>query len=272
MKDILSNRKRLPLKAKIKLLMLSIRQNGLLYTSLVCLYVVVSSLAERVFELQTRLRHDRGLPGLNSVAANRLIWENWDWNANGEEWSLSNKWKDSMGQDILFPHLENAKDVLELGPGTGRWTPHLLERSQNYWGVDLSKTCVESCRARFANNPRVQFHQNDGQSIEFIGPESIDLIWSFDVFVHINSAQTQVYLKEFARVLRSGGTALIHHGTSGGREGGWRSDLTASKFDLMAEVAGLKVVERISTWIDSEGHKHRVGRYSDDQLVVLCFP
>ena len=58
---------------------------------------------------------------------------------------------------------------------------------------------------------------------------SIDRIWSFDVFVHIQAIDIEAYVAQFARILRPGGTALIHHSKSGTFARGWRSDMIPSR-------------------------------------------
>ena len=59
---------------------------------------------------------------------------------------------------------------------------------------------------------------------------TVDAIWSYDVFVHINPQDARSYFQEFRRLLKPGGRAVIHHPGSAENPGrlrkGWRSDLT----------------------------------------------
>lgn len=268
MKDIIANRGRTSPSTKIKLLGLSLRENGVLWTSLTGLYFVASALAEKSFAAADGLRKRNRLPGMNSPNMNRQIWDNWDWSAKGEEWTLSPEWKESVLSTILRKHIPQGVDVLEIGPGGGRWTGELVARARKLTAIDISEAAVTACRERFASAKNAQFLLGNGNDLSALANSSIDAIWSFDVFVHINRAQFRTYAAEFARVLRPGGVAVIHHGTLGGTEGGWRSDVTAADAWEAFTGAGLKVVDQFSSWIDHDGQVLKVGLYDDMVTIV----
>jgi ubiquinone/menaquinone biosynthesis C-methylase UbiE len=114
--------------------------------------------------------------------------------------------------------------------------------------VDISPRCIEICQARFGHLDRVSFHVTSGSNVSFIDDESIDVVWSFDVFVHLALSDIEGYISEFARVLRPGGSATIHHAAGGGVQGGWRSALTREEFADIAERASFTVVEQFDSW------------------------
>jgi len=91
--------------------------------------------------------------------------------------------------------------------------------------------------------------------------------WRFDVFVHINGAEVQAYLKEFHRVLKPSGVAVIHHGSVGGASGGWRSNLTLSALQSMLGGSALRIVKSIDQWNDGNAVQHL--RY-DDLITVFA--
>jgi len=124
--------------------------------------------------------------------------------------------------------------VLEIGPGAGRWTEYLIPLSDKLHLVDLSQACLDECKGRFGDDPRVEFHINNGSDLACIVDASIDRIWSFDCFVHIDSPDVKKYVQECARVLAGGGIAIIHHGATG-KLNGWRSRLTR---DQMLDLFG----------------------------------
>jgi hypothetical protein len=84
------------LPTKARLLGLSVSENGLLWTMQMGAYYLSSGLAERAYAMASRRRVKHGLPGMNSPVMNKAIWDNWDWSAQGEEWSISPAWKDSV--------------------------------------------------------------------------------------------------------------------------------------------------------------------------------
>jgi len=262
MKDIVENRARLTMAQKVRLMGLAIKENGVLWSFCLGVYYLGSAMADRAFAMMDSIRRRKGVPGLNSPAINKVIWEAWDWSAKGEEWTPSPEWKTSVIEKILKPNLKAGGTLLEIGPGGGRWTGELAELGSRLIGVDISEECVRLCREKFVSHEQVEFHVTKGSELSAATDGEIDSIWSFDVFVHINLAEVEDYAAEFARVLKSGGTGVIHHGTVGGAEGGWRSNLTAVQMTEALESAGLEVVDQFTSWTDGDT-EFEAGLYQD---------
>jgi SAM-dependent methyltransferase len=208
------------------------------------------------------IRQRRGVPGLNSVALNRAIWDAWDWNAGGEEWTPSPDWKESCVRCVLDRYLPRGSQVLEIGPGGGRWTEPLIDRAETYIGLDVSAAAVERCRKRFRDHPRAEFRLGSGRDLAGVDDHSIGAVWSFDVFVHINENTVVRYLDEFARVMKPGGVAVIHHGGVGGAAGGWRSDLTHERMRELIAQRPFDLVDCFDGWTDG-GRRYDVAGYQD---------
>jgi ubiquinone/menaquinone biosynthesis C-methylase UbiE len=240
--------------------------NGLRWT--------VYFVARRVFEhlvgtldaRMVRLEQKYQLPGINGVARNYALWQNWDWEAGGEEWSRSQEWKQSLIDDVLLKYLPPGKDVLEIGPGAGRWTEALQQRAKRLILVDLTDRCIELCKKRFAHCDNIEYHVNDGASLAFIPSESVDFIWSFDVFVHISPADTERYIADFKRILRTTGLAVIHHPHAGRSHGGYRSSMTAELFLKFLRKHGLQFVAQFDSWGPDRQFDVRL---HDDMLTVF---
>lgn len=267
MKDIVENRKRLGLATKARMILLLLRENGILWTSYMVLYYAASAIAEACFGWADARRRKWGLPGVTSPAMSKLIWQSWDWSSEGEEWTPSSEWKESVFKRLLRANIPEGSVVLEIGPGGGRWTEELQRRSRFLIGLDISQSCVAACRARFAHCSNVDFRLGSGSDLEGIDDASIDAVWSFDVFVHVNRSEFQAYTEEIARVLRPGGVGLIQHGSVGGSRGGWRSDVSTEDVRTMVRAANLDLVEQISSWLDN-GREYQAGLYGD---VVTIF-
>ena len=142
------------------------------------------------------------------------------------------------------------------------------EKAKRLTGIDISEESVAICREKFADFDHVAFHANDGSSLSPIEDSSVDTIWSFDVFVHINESEVAEYAEEFARVLRTGGRGIIHHGTVAGKEGGWRSDLTITRFNEILKANGLRLISQFDEWVDN-GKNFKAGLYQDGITVFL---
>lgn len=262
MKDIVQNRRHISLANKLRLAALSFRQNGLAWTCLMGVYGVASAVANRAYAGMLHLRNTKGVPGMNSREMNQAIWETWNWESGGEEWTPSEAWKTSLIERILIPGIPANSAVVEIGPGGGRWTGELLKRASSYLGLDISSSCVDVCREKFKGDPRATFALTDGRSLPGVADGSVDVVWSFDVFVHINEVDVRRYLQEIHRVLRPGGRAILHHGSVGGGHGGWRSDLTTESLNAAVQECGLKRVSQVKGW-DEGGVFHPAGLYED---------
>jgi ubiquinone/menaquinone biosynthesis C-methylase UbiE len=199
-----------------------------------------------------RLEQRYGLSARTGRAVNYEYWQKWDWSLKGEEWTPSDEWKRSLIDDVMLANLKPATTIMEIGPGAGRWTETLQSIARRLILVDLSDRCIELCRLRFADAENVEFHVNDGRSLSAIASDSVDGVWSFDVFVHIAPQDVDAYLAEISRVLRPGGRAVIHHARAGRAQGaadlGQRSNMTASQFAEIVAKRGLALVDQFDSW------------------------
>lgn len=154
-----------------------------------------------------------------TVTENRSIWDGaYDWRAAGDEWSAAWGSVDMQWHGTIMPRIRRflpAASILEIACGHGRWTQFLRHHCDRLTGVDLSKQCIEACKHRFAGDARLEFIQNDGKSLDMVAAESVDFIFSFDSLVHVDADVLGRYLSQFARILKRGGFAFIHHSNNG---------------------------------------------------------
>jgi len=100
--------------------------------------------------------------------------------------------------------------AIDYGCGIGRLVEPLSRDLREVIGVDISDEMVRQASERLAGNPRVRFQAlaNDGR-LPF--PDgSFDLAWSVYVFQHLPRAAFHSAMKEISRVVRPGGTFLVH--------------------------------------------------------------
>ena len=184
----------------------------------------------------------------NSVKNNLRKWSEWDWTQAGEEWSNNPQWKRSLVEHVLKPNMPHDGHILEIGPGAGRWTEYLIDKASTVSLVDLTPKCIDLCKKRFRNYTNIHYYVNDGTNLSFLPDGSIDFIWSWDVFVHIQSSDIRKYVREFARILKPGATALIHHSKNGTTKVGWRSDMTAQRMIDFCSESNLSVSRQFDSW------------------------
>ena len=97
---------------------------------------------------------------------------------------------------------------VEIGCGVGRVTSALARSFDRVVAVDVSAEMLE--RARVASPANVEFRQVDGPVIPLADGEA-NAVFSCHVLQHLESrAALRAYLAEAHRVLRPGGTAMLH--------------------------------------------------------------
>jgi ubiquinone/menaquinone biosynthesis C-methylase UbiE len=191
----------------------------------------------------------RGLPGTNTRSANRVVWNTYDWSEGGEEWSVSEEWRDALIDEVMLPNLPADAVSLEIGPGAARWSRALQAASRKLILADVSERAIELCREKLGEHDNLVFQVTDGASLPQIGDSSVDFVWSFDVFVHIAPADQESYLREFARIMRPGGRGVVHHAGRGGvAPEAWRSSMTRERFAEAVEAAGMRLIEQRESW------------------------
>jgi len=189
----------------------------------------------------------------NSTGSNRAWWNRYDWAGGGEEWSASREWQEALISEVLLRLVPAGTEVLEIGPGAGRWSRVLAQRASRLVVVDISEKPLMLCRERLAAFDNVTYVLGPGNRLPGIADASIDAVWSFDVFVHIAPRDFVAYLDEISRVLRAGGVAVIHHSHGRNRGAipsrhGWRTPMSRQLFASLAASRGLVVTEQFDSW------------------------
>ena len=101
-----------------------------------------------------------------------------------------------------------AGDALDAACGTGRWAAYLSKRGHHVVGVDQSPEMVQVARTKL---PQAELRRGDLEALP-IPNASVDLVVCSLALTHL--PQLGPAFSEFARVLRTGGAAVIsniHH-------------------------------------------------------------
>ncbi|AVH71769.1 class I SAM-dependent methyltransferase [Nostoc sp. 'Lobaria pulmonaria (5183) cyanobiont'] len=112
----------------------------------------------------------------------------------------------------LLPSASNAS-VLEIGCGLGRFSRALSKRFRSVIAVDVADEMIRqakelSSEEQYAN---LKFYTNDGTSLSLIESESVDFVFSYEVFQHMPSLKVILNnFTEIRRVIKITGKALIH--------------------------------------------------------------
>ena len=153
------------------------------------------------------------------VEDNLEVWQqDWDWSTGGDEWSEWWGGTPAQWHGALLPRIHAfvpTGRALEIAPGYGRWTQYLKDLADELVIVDLTERCIESCRARFADSTNIEYHVNDGRSLDMVEDGTIDFAFSFDSLVHVEADVLGAYLGQLARKLKPDGIGFIHHSNAG---------------------------------------------------------
>lgn len=118
----------------------------------------------------------------------------------------------------IFPRIQShvpTDRILEIACGYGRWTQYLKDLCKNLVAIDLSEECIQACKQRFSESSHIEYHVNDGISLDIIPDSTVDFVFSFDSLVHANESVMKAYLRQLQRILKHDGAAFIHHSNLG---------------------------------------------------------
>jgi SAM-dependent methyltransferase len=134
--------------------------------------------------------------------------------------------RDFLEHFVAFADLHEDADVLDAGCGGGRMAAALLYYLEggSYSGFDVHAESIAWCRQVIGpRNDRFRFdhvevhnpHYNPAGQADAAGyrfpyqDERFDFVIATSLFTHMFREETATYLREFARVLRPGGTAFV---------------------------------------------------------------
>jgi SAM-dependent methyltransferase len=180
----------------------------------------VTALKNRAEGAIARLRRGGGPPTVSQM------WEMYARNRKGQE-GVGDEWSnpaligmDGISPDDIVPHLMDTyvrpflgtpDRVIEIGSGGGRFTGALLDFSGSVIATDTAKSMIEILRERYADRPNLEPLLLDGTGLGAIADASVDAVFSYGVFVHLQHWDFYNYIAESARVLKPGGKAVIQH-------------------------------------------------------------
>jgi SAM-dependent methyltransferase len=162
------------------------------------------------YELRDKVLSERpeGFPGYLAAAREAAMDVN-DYEEQRLGWRLPRPTLD----EIAYPYLREDSTVCEIGPGTGRWSRHILARIPRgeLHLVDPSPWMVRFLAGYFEQAPNVVAHLNDGQSLPFERQAWMDLIFSANTFVELKLGVIWLYARDFVRALKPGGYAVVDY-------------------------------------------------------------
>jgi SAM-dependent methyltransferase len=144
----------------------------------------------------------------------------------------------------ILPYVNPEQQAVEIGPGGGRWTRYLLGFAKLYV-VDYHAELLEELKKNF-NKSNMAFIRNDGTNFPGIRDGSIDYLFSFGTFVHLDVHLIGEYLKNMRRIVKPGANIVIQYSDKTKIMAQLNEDFSNNTPDKMREMvlsAGYKVLE-----------------------------
>jgi SAM-dependent methyltransferase len=157
----------------------------------------------------------------DSVEALRRTWshyaQEWDRRPDlnlgrktlGDEWGEP-AFAERIVDDLSAPYLGPDVDVLELGCGGGKFSALLRARTRRLVCADISPDMLARARVHVGDGDDVEYHQLNGRDFAGVPDRSVDMIFSYDVLLHLQPQNIFSYLRDARRILRPRGIFMLH--------------------------------------------------------------
>ncbi len=110
---------------------------------------------------------------------------------------------------FVLPFVAADRTAVEIGPGGGRWTQFLLGFRRLYV-VDLHAELLDELRKGFDRDNMV-FVRNHGTDFPGIPAQSVDYVFTFGTFVHLDLAIIDAYLANLRQVVKPDADVCIQY-------------------------------------------------------------
>ena len=110
---------------------------------------------------------------------------------------------------FLKQYVKPEATIVEIGPGGGRWTRYMVDAKRIYC-VDYHQELLTEVTANFKSAPITPI-KNNGDDFPGIDDASIDFLFSFGVFVHLDLDIIDRYLANMKRLLKPGASVVLQY-------------------------------------------------------------
>jgi len=144
------------------------------------------------------------------------------WAASGEqrEIGLRRSAERALHNILSLAKIGLRDDVLEIGCGVGRIALELAPRCGSWTGGDISGNMLVVAGERLAQLQNVRLVKLDHVGLAQFQPSSFDVVYSTNMFDHLDETDRWLYIRDAFRVLRSGGRLYVDN-TDLESDAGW---------------------------------------------------
>ena len=148
----------------------------------------------------------------------------------GDEWG---KKEDVLAilSEFVKPYVTPQSHALEIGVGGGRIAHQVAPLVGTLDVTDISSEMIARSKQALASHGNINYFTLASASLGQWKNNSIDFVYSFDVFVHLDVHTMWGYFQEINRILKPNGKAFLHTSNLLAPEG-WRRFSSQSKFRI----------------------------------------
>ena len=130
----------------------------------------------------------------------------------GLQWGDPDVWTplQSIRERFVNPFVNPDQTAMDIGCGGGRWTRYLLGFKTIY-AVDYYEQPLSEFRKTFNRHKHVKPIKNNGTDFPGVPAQSVDYVFSFGCFGHINRTLIDSYLGHIKEILKHRGNVVIHY-------------------------------------------------------------
>ena len=114
---------------------------------------------------------------------------------------------------FYLPHIKSDHTVLELGPGSGRLTRHVIQHCSELIAVDSSRQVCKWLTGYLRGKGAHRIIHTRDWLISEVADQSVDFVFAHGVFEHLDPEFAYGYLKSFRRVMRPGARGAFNFNT-----------------------------------------------------------
>lgn len=108
-----------------------------------------------------------------------------------------------------IPTLSTSGTVVDLGCGTGRYLPILLEQANKVYAIDASDEMLQQLRNKH-KSPKLEVrHDEADRGLEALTPDSVDAVFSSLLIDHVTGNRLSDIFRRAHKALRNGGWFYI---------------------------------------------------------------
>jgi hypothetical protein len=114
-----------------------------------------------------------------------------------------------MRDHFLIPYVTSDSTVVEIGVGGGRWTRYMLHAKRIY-AVDYHQEILNELKSNYPRG-NITFVKNNGDDFPGVAPHSVDFVFSFGTFVHLDLDIIDRYLGNMKPLLKPEANVVIQY-------------------------------------------------------------